>query len=502
MVSPPHFWGLTLLYHPDLDRIGAQVRWPNSQGEQLHLSRVEPLFRSARGGLASPLLEPYISRRPLILTSHEVGVSIRTGLERIPYEVNGRPGSSEESFNLGQLERGVVLTLGQRVTLMIHPLWRESTDDDLGLFGVSDAISAVRESITKVAGINTPVLLTGESGVGKELVARALHRLSPRSSRNFVAVNMATLPASTAAAQLFGYARGAFTGAVEARGGLFRDAAGGTLFLDEVGETPSEVQPMLLRAIESREIQPVGAPAQLSDVRILAATDANLERQTELGTFRRPLFYRLAATTIDVPPLRTRVVDIPLLFILFLGQALDEVDARHKLRRHGDTTPWLRRQDVLSLLHWKWSGNVRELRNVAYQMATHSHNQEMATLPRWLVDHLRTPLERADGDGGMSATSPETSAKPSQITAEQLRETLERHEWRIGPTAAALQISRNSVYTLMERFNLRHAGNLTPPDIQAAREETGSDEVETLATFLRVSPRGLRLRLRALGLEF
>ena len=429
-----------------------------------------------------------------------MGISIRTGLERIPYEVNGRPGSSEESLSFSQLEKGVLLTLGQRVTVMIHPLWRDPQEDDLGLLGVSDAIAEVRDNIAKVAGVNSPVLLTGESGVGKELVARALHRLSPRGSRNFIAVNMATLPSSTAAAQLFGYARGAFTGAVEARGGLFRDAAGGTLFLDEVGETPSEVQPMLLRAIESREIQPVGAAAQLIDVRILAATDSDLERQTENGTFRRPLFYRLAATTIDVPPLRSRPVDIPLLFVYFLNQAMDEVDAGHKLRLTGENTPWLRRQDVLSLLQWKWSGNVRELRNVAYQMATHNHTLEVASLPRWLMEHLRAPSKHAEV-GTSVRVSAEVSPRPSQITAEQLAEVLERCDWRIGPTANLLQISRNSVYALMERYNLPHAGNMTVEDINAAIQKVGSRDVDALATFLRVSPRGLRLRLRAIGLE-
>ena len=223
----------------------------------------------------------------------------------------------------------------------------------LGMAGGSSALCAVRRKILDFAPLPAPVLVTGESGVGKELVARALHDRSPRSAGPYVALNAATLPPTLIASELFGHERGAFTGARARHAGLFEQASGGTLFLDEIGEMPLELQAWLLRVIESGEVRAIGATrARSVDVRIIAATNADLEQAVREQRFRADLYWRLAVLTIDVPPLRTRREDV--------APIAEHILARLALPDRRELTPCA----LQALALHEWPGNVRELRAV------------------------------------------------------------------------------------------------------------------------------------------
>jgi DNA-binding NtrC family response regulator len=225
-----------------------------------------------------------------------------------------------------------------------------------GLVGRSSALAAVFELVEKVAPTNATVLVTGESGTGKELVARAVHARSALREREFLAVNMAAVPAELVEAQLFGHERGAFTGADRRREGILRSVRGGTVFLDELGDLPMPAQAKLLRAIESHEVMPVGAdrPSK-ADFRLIAATNHDLETAVREGRFRQDLFFRLNVFRVPLPPLRERREDIPALVSHFV-----DLHARAQNRRP------LRVSDeaLQQMLGYAWPGNVRELSNV------------------------------------------------------------------------------------------------------------------------------------------
>jgi two-component system response regulator HydG len=220
---------------------------------------------------------------------------------------------------------------------------------------------ALYELIERVAPSPSPVLVRGESGTGKELVARAIHFEGPRRDRPFVAVNCTALPEALLESELFGHTRGAFTGAVAARRGLFVEAHGGTLFLDEIGDMTSALQAKLLRAIEDGEVRAVGADTPRNvDVRLIAATHQDLEERVKAGHFRADLFYRLNVVTVRVPPLRERREDVPALVERFLHRARE----RNPSARVRHFTPEL----VSALATCPWPGNVRELENVVERL--------------------------------------------------------------------------------------------------------------------------------------
>jgi two-component system, NtrC family, nitrogen regulation response regulator GlnG len=273
----------------------------------------------------------------------------------------------------------------------------------LPLLGRSPAMQAVYRVIARVVGTDLTVLVTGESGTGKELVARALHDLGPRRAAPFVAINMAAIPRELIEAELFGYERGAFTGAAQRTAGRFEQAAGGTLFLDEIGDMPLEAQTRLLRVLQQGEFLPVGAPRPVrADVRIIAATNRDLAGQVAQGAFREDLFYRLNVVPIALPPLRERREDVALLARHFL----DEAVAQGLPRRHLD----LPAEDLLAL--HDWPGNVRELENLMRRLAVLSRDEVIG------ADAVRAML----GGGG-------DEVEPSLETAVRLLiERIERSE--------------------------------------------------------------------------
>jgi two-component system nitrogen regulation response regulator GlnG len=258
--------------------------------------------------------------------------------------VEGEVLSGEREYPVERLRIGLVLMLGNAVVLLLHILNSVGeSGPDLGLVGESDEIHKLRSNIRRVADLDVPVLLHGETGVGKELVARAIHECSGRREREYLCVNMAAVTSSVAASELFGHKKSAFTGASRDHEGYFQRADKGTLFLDEIGDASHDVQLHLLRAVETGQIQVVGGDDLLTvDVRLVAATDSNLDQAIEHGRFRLPLLQRLAGYEIHIPPLRSRRDDIGRLFVHFLRVELDRVGdserladpAPGRLRRH------------------------------------------------------------------------------------------------------------------------------------------------------------------------
>jgi two-component system nitrogen regulation response regulator NtrX len=240
------------------------------------------------------------------------------------------------------------------------------------IIGNSAAINDLSTKIRRVAPTNGRVLIIGESGTGKELVSREIHRFSTRSKNELVKINCAAIPATLIESELFGHEKGAFTGAIKTRRGLFERADGGTLFLDEIGEIEMSVQAKLLRVLQSGEMVRVGGEKSITvDVRVIAATNRNLSDMVEAGTFREDLYYRLNVVTLEVPPLRDRGDDIKILATQFLAEACDE----HSLGERNFSEAALEK-----LMTYRWPGNIRELKNLVERIAILSEQPVIDTI--------------------------------------------------------------------------------------------------------------------------
>ncbi|RKQ61717.1 two-component system response regulator PilR (NtrC family) [Thermovibrio guaymasensis] len=257
----------------------------------------------------------------------------------------------EKPFNLDDLK-----LLIRNVSDKIFLKKSFSSSEVPGLIGRSKVIERLKEKIKKIAPYDVNVLVLGESGVGKEVVAKAIHSLSPRKGAPFVAINCAALPPELLESELFGYRRGAFTGAVSNKKGLIEKADGGTLFLDEIGDMPLPLQAKLLRFLETRRFIPLGSTEEKEvDVRVIAATNKNLKEEIRKGNFREDLYYRLATIVIEIPPLRERREDIPLLVEYF---------AREFSRKYGKEIKRISSGFINYLMELPLEGNVRELKNI------------------------------------------------------------------------------------------------------------------------------------------
>jgi transcriptional regulator with GAF, ATPase, and Fis domain len=257
--------------------------------------------------------------------------------------------------------------------------------------GTSSVLRAALARVSKVASTDSTVLLTGETGTGKELIARAIHKRSQRCSRAFVSVNCAAIPSSLIASELFGHEKGAFTGAVGRRIGRFELAEGGTIFLDEVGELPAETQITLLRVLQEREFERVGGNQLIgANVRVIAATNRDLEAAIAAGTFRSDLFYRLNVFPIELPPLRDRIDDIPLLAKHFIDRFA---------RNAGKTIRGIHKKSLDLLLAYPWPGNIRELQNVIERSVIVCETEYFSVDDSWLS---RKPLAQPNGHSGLS----------------------------------------------------------------------------------------------------
>ncbi len=401
-----------------------------------------------------------------------------------------------------ELGAGVVLEMGSRVVLLLHLLGPPAPRQPrLEMVGDSEAIEQLRGEVLRVADLAVPVLLRGESGTGKECAARALAAAGPRAGGPFVAVNLAAVPSSIAASELFGHVAGAFTGASGAHPGYFAQADGGTLFLDEVGAAPRDVQAMLLRVLESGEIQPLGSDRRRDvDVRVLAATDEDLEQAVREGRFREALYQRLAGYQLDVPPLRARRDDFGRLFLHFMREELRSIGEERRLDALSTSTPWLAPGLVARMARYDWPGNVRQLANTVRRLAVAGRggrSVEEDALPARLLGW--TSLRAAEA-GEPAPSEPAARARPP-VGEEALRAALRGNAWRINSTARALGISRTHLYSLIDASSsIRKARDIPPEEIRACHESCGGD-VDAMAAQLEVSSRGIRLRLKELGLS-
>ena len=274
---------------------------------------------------------------------------------------------------------------------------RASIQERFGIVGESDVIKNVIDQARQVAGTDITVLLQGESGVGKELIAEVLHELSTRRHEPMVVVNCGAIPEGLIESELFGAEKGAYTGAVEERVGYFEEADGSTIFLDEIGEMPQAAQVRLLRVLETGRFTRVGASKQQQvDVRIVAATNKDLAEEVQKGNFRKDLYYRLSTVLIDIPPLRKRPEDILPIFETFLYQFAQEYNSSRKRLT----------EDARELLQtYRWPGNVRELRNIAEQVAVLMREEEVS------ADDLR-PLLRDIGQASASTELMRVESEP------------------------------------------------------------------------------------------
>jgi formate hydrogenlyase transcriptional activator len=289
------------------------------------------------------------------------------------------------------------------------------------IIGTSSALAAVLSRVSKVASADSTVLITGETGTGKELVARAIHRRSRRASRAFIAVNCAAIPRDLIASELFGHEKGAFTGAVQRRLGRFELAHGGTLFLDEVGELPAETQVALLRVLQEREFERVGGRDRIQvDVRIIAATNRDLLDAVADGTFRQDLFYRLNVFPIEMPALRERPEDISVLVEYFIGRFA---------RKAGKTFRRVSKRTLERLRSYPWPGNVRELQNVIERSVIVSDTDEFTVDESWLV-----ASPRIESRLGLSGA---VTAQEKTLIEDALRSTGGRV---FGPSGAAARL--------------------------------------------------------------
>jgi DNA-binding NtrC family response regulator len=291
----------------------------------------------------------------------------------------------------------------------------------------------VLDSVSRLAPRNNTVLITGESGVGKELVALGLHRFSSRNKGPLVCVNCATLNNTLADAELFGHAQGAYTGADQSGMGYFQQADDGTLFLDEVGELTPDVQAKLLRVLETGKFRPVRGKEISVDVRVVAATNRDLEKEVEEGRFRKDLYYRLANIQIEVPPLRERMADIPKLVEHFLKM--------FAIQYHKPVSITREAMDKLSRYHWP--GNIRQLKSVLESSLNRSAGSIIEETD------IEVPRERREGPDLPGVMSLE------ELEAWGIERALESTDWNQTQAAAVLGIHRETLMTKMRKYGLR-----------------------------------------------
>ena len=501
---------LTLCGHAELGRIGERALL---QGllvrSTVAVSRVELDFAAPGAQHGRPLEDPYLSRTKLLL-SGDPRRELTLRYERDDLRVDGEPCVGELTLGAGRLAQGVVLELAERVVLLLHLVDGTTPVETAELPGLSDGMEAVRREVARIAALEVPVLIRGESGSGKERVAQALHRQGARAARPLVTVNMAAVASSTAASVLFGHARGAFTGAVNRHDGLFEQADHATLFLDEIGETPDEVQPMLLRVLETGRFMPLGDHRERHvDVRVLAATDADLEQDAGSGRFRPALLHRLAGYELWVPPLRERRDDIARLFVRFLREELTALGdgARLDATRATDGEPFIPPSLIARLLRHLLHGNVRQLRNLVRRLALASVGRAQlvvdATAERILDHDVSATQPPPAGSTAPSQPAPSQPAsqrppprKPSDISDLELLAALETNGWSPRRTAAALAIPTSTVHDLMRRCpSVRKAKDIEDVELRQALVEADGD-LDRMAAALRVSERALRITLR------
>ena len=320
----------------------------------------------------------------------------------------------------------------------------EACSED-GIIGQSESLKKVLNVARKVAPFPSTVLILGENGTGKELIARAIHRWSPRAQKPFIAVNCGSVPENLLESEFFGYQKGAFTGAYRDPSGLFEAADGGTLFLDEISELPLSLQVKLLRVLQEGKIRRLGETRDRPvNVRIIAASNRDLESEIQKGNFREDLYYRLNVVSLYLPPLRKRREDIPLL----LEHFIKKINARFGTKLKGVSPEAMR-----ILMNYQWKGNIRELKNVVEQAAVLSEGEYIT--PESLPDYIRN-RNRQNPDSNFSWLDGELSIKKAQRKLEEflIRKALEKTGGNKSAAARLLEISHRALLYKIKEYNI------------------------------------------------
>lgn len=487
---------LTVVFHPDTSRIGEIAEVPERLDTVWVLGRSGPAF-ARTGRDTAPLADPHVSRRALEFRQQGDGLLLRRHGRASRCQVDGEELVGDLTLTRERLARGVALLLSHGIVLLLRrtgEVTRETPHScTAALLGSGATMARVRQRLTEAAGSDLDVLIRGETGTGKELAAGAVHAGSRRADASLVNVNMAAIPGELAAAALFGSTRGAYTGSQRSQQGFFQRAQGGSLFLDEIGDLAATLQPQLLRALQQREIQPVGGAVQRVDLRIISATDADLDTR-----FKAALKHRLGALEIVMPALRDHPEDIGELLLHFLQQS-EQTEGRAVLPT-ADADPlsvalWAK---VFYLcLQYEWPGNVRELANCAAQIVLASHEQ--VTLPPSVSKRLRKEQGRCE-HGRDQPRAPANRTRPmSEVSDREFGSAMQDHAFEIAKVAAGLGVSRSAVYRRIRASNrFRLVQDLTERELHGALRVSGGDSAAA-ARLLQVSLSGLRVRLRHSG---
>ncbi len=502
-------WQLVVAWHPDRNCVGALVELQVESGTaspEVCIGRHEPLFTTTNDDLIG-LANAHVSRNACRLV-RESGTWVlyrHSGTSRL--RVDGQAVATSMEIHLEQLQRGFSIALAEQILLHARLLPRsvatgESPATLDGLLGVSRAMRDLRRAVKDAAGRGEDVLLIGATGTGKELVARALHELGARAKGPWVPVNVAAIPPDLAAATLFGTRRGAFTGADAHREGYFQRAAGGTLFLDEIGDAPPGLQPLLLRALQEREVQVLGGPAERVELGIVAAMERDPD---EPGfAFRQALRYRLAGKELRLPTLAERAEDIGLLTLVFLERR-GCVPHRDRLSAAVNSR-WVRLFELL-LAH-RWPGNVRELEHLAGEIEASLVDgapQALQSLQRRLASSVPRDHDHhvAEAPGSEDSLAPAGDGEPgrlSDLDDDAFAEAWHASGFEVAAMARRLGVSRAAVYRRIKSSpRCRLAADVPLVELLRALDSCRGDLIAT-AQQLKISQRGLQARLRAGGM--
>jgi nitrogen regulation protein NR(I) len=448
--------------------LGAMLR---REGYEVTLAQdgevgLNELKRNGADIVVTDLVMPKIGGMELLKAVHELSPDVPV----IIVTAHGTVDSAVEAIKLGafdyitkpfdQAELAAVIAKAARTHDLTQRSARAGADERTAraaMIGDASQMQEVFKIIDKVANTPSTVLITGESGTGKELVATALHEGSARRTKPLIKINCAAIPKDLMESELFGYERGAFTGAVTSKPGRFELADGGTLFLDEIGEIPVEMQVKLLRALQESEFERVGGiKTTRVDVRLIAATNRDLQQEISAGRFRNDLYYRLAVVPIVLPPLRERKADIPVLARHFI----DKYNKRLSKKIEG-----IEDESMALLAAYPWPGNIRELENLMERVLLFADGPQIK--PRDLPEPLHRPTAAAAAAGPSAPSveapppSGETGLKDiikqrsAEMEKELIAKALEETSGNVTRAAKLLQISRKSLQTKMKEFGLR-----------------------------------------------